>query len=496
MRRVFLFACLALGLIVTIALFNTLNFRPRALEHPAGTKLAIDTQAAARRLAGALAIPTLSHEDRNRIDVRAFTALHDYLDEHFPLINRALNRETVSELSLLYTWPGSEASLDPLLLLAHLDVVPTEMGGTAGWQHGAFSGDIADGYIWGRGALDDKSSALAQMEAVELLLARGFKPRRTIYLAFGHDEEVGGQDGGARIAELLHKLRVRPAMVLDEGGAVMTDSLPGVHEPVALVGIAEKGYLSLMLSAEDDGGHSSMPPPHTTVGRVAQAVSRLENAPLPLRLTEPVRAMFEYAGPHMDFGKRLLFANLWLSAPVVKRALTAQPTTNAMVRTTTAATMFSGSPKQNVLSTRAAAVVNFRILPGDTRESVIEHARDVIDDERVQLSALPFNSDPSAVSPTDVPAYAMLETTIQQVLGQPAGREALVVAPFLVLGATDSRWYAGLSPHIYRFTPLRLSTQDLARIHGRDERISIENYGDLVRFYAQLLINVNAVELK
>jgi carboxypeptidase PM20D1 len=496
MRRILLFAGLTLGLVLSIALFNALNFRPRAMEFPQPAKLAIDAQAAAGRLAGALAIPTVSHEDRERMDEAAFLRLHDYLDTQFPRAHRALNRETVSRLSLLYTWPGSEADLDPLLLLAHLDVVPVEPGREHDWQRPPFGGDIADGYVWGRGALDDKASALAQLEAVELLLARGFKPRRTIYLAFGHDEEVGGRDGAARIAELLLKLRVRPALVLDEGGAILRDSLPGLSAPVALVGIAEKGYLSLMLSAEDRGGHSSMPPPSTTVGRVARAVARLEAEPLPLRLTEPARAMLQHSGPHMDFARRFVFANLWLSRPLVLRAMAAQPESNAMVRSTTAASMFSGSPKQNILPARAAAVVNFRILPGETRETVLAHATRVIDDPQVVLSVLPFNSEPSPISPVDSPAYAMLEATIQQSLGQPAGAEPLVVAPHLVVGATDARWYSALSPHVYRFLPLRLTPADLRRIHGANERISVENYAEMVRFYAQLLLNVNAVELK
>ncbi|MGH8454230.1 MAG: M20/M25/M40 family metallo-hydrolase, partial [Nevskiales bacterium] len=247
MRRVLLFAGLALGLVLTIALFNALNFRPRAVEYPPAAKLSIDADGAAARLAAALAIPTVSHEDRARVDGEAFIRLHDYLTVRFPRTHQTLNRETVSQLSLLYTWPGSEAGLNPLLLLAHLDVVPVESGSEDSWSHGPFSGDIADGHIWGRGALDDKASVLAQLEAVELLIARGFKPRRTIYLAFGHDEEVGGQDGAARIAEQLRNYGVQPAMVLDEGGAVMRGSVPGVAAPVALVGIAEKGYLSVML---------------------------------------------------------------------------------------------------------------------------------------------------------------------------------------------------------------------------------------------------------
>jgi carboxypeptidase PM20D1 len=496
MRRILLFASLALGLLLTIALFNALNFRPRAAEYPPAAKLSIDTQAVAARLAGALAIPTISRDDPARMDSASFIRLHDYLVSRFPRTHQTLNRETVSQLSLLYTWPGTEASLDPLLLLAHLDVVPVEGSSESNWTHAPFSGDITDGYIWGRGALDDKSSVLAQLEAVELLLARGFKPRRTIYLAFGHDEEVGGQDGAARIAELLHKLRVRPAMVLDEGGPVMRDAIEGLSGSAALIGIAEKGYLSLMLSASDTGGHSSMPPPNTTVGLVARAVARLEENPLPLRLTEPVRALFEHVGPHMGFGKRLLFANLWLSGPLVERALSAKPSSNAMVRSTTAVTMFTGSPQQNQLPARAAAVVNFRILPGDSRESILKHAAEVIDDPRVEFSVLPFNSEPSPVSPVTSPAYAMLETTIQQTLGAAAGRDPLVVAPYLVVGATDARWYAALTPHVYRFLPLRMTTEDLQRMHGTNERISIENYAELVRFYAQLLLNVNAVELK
>ncbi len=496
MRHTLLFASVILGLLLTIVLFNAFNFRPRAAEYPPAVKLSIDTPAAADRLAGALAIPTISHDDRARMDIEPFIRLHDYLVSRFPRTHRALNRETVSQLSLLYTWPGSDASLDPLLLLAHLDVVPIEAGSESNWTHAPFAGQIADGHVWGRGALDDKSSVLAQLEAVELLLARGFKPRRTIYLAFGHDEEVGGQDGAARIAELLHKLGVRPAMVLDEGGPVMLDTIPGIAGPVALIGIAEKGYLSLMLSAADTGGHSSMPPRNTTVGVVARAVARLEDNPMPLRLTEPVRALFEHAGPHMGFGRRLLFANLWLSRPLVERGLSAKPSSNALVRSTTAATMFTGSPQQNLLPARAAAVVNFRILSGDSRESVVTHVAKAIDDPRVALSVLPFNSEPSPVSPVESPAYAMLETSIQQTLGAAAGRDALVVAPYLVVGATDARWYTTLTPYVYRFLPVRMTPADLQRIHGTNERISVENYAELVRFYAQLLLNVNAVELK
>lgn len=492
MKRFVVLTLLVAGLVFSVALFNALNFRPRVADHPPATKLDVDAETVAQHLAGALAIPSISHEDPALVDSAAFKQLHAYLAAQFPRLHATLNRETVSELSLLYVWPGTEAELDPLLLLAHLDVVPVEAGSEEGWTQKPFGGAIADGYVWGRGALDDKASVLAQMEAIELLLARGFKPRRTIYLAYGHDEEVGGQDGAARIAAMLHRLGVQPAMVLDEGGAVMSGTIPGVEKPVALVGIAEKGYLSLMLSTEAEGGHSSMPPDNSTVGIVARAVARLEAQPLPLRLTEPVEAMFAQVGPHMSFLRRLAMANLWLSAPLIERALAGKPSSNAMVRSTTAATMFSGSPKQNILPARAAAVVNFRLLPGDTREAVIQHVTKTVDDPRVTITALAFGSEASPISPVDVPAYAMIEATIQQVLEG----DTLVVAPYLVVGATDARWYSALTPHIYRFQPLRLETADLARLHGTNERIAVENYAEMVRFYAQLLLNVNAVELK
>jgi carboxypeptidase PM20D1 len=299
---------------------------------------------------------------------------------------------------------------------------------------------------------------------------------------------VGGRDGAARISDMLLRLGVVPGLVLDEGGAVVSGSVPGVETPVALVGIAEKGYLSLALTAESPGGHSSMPPRNSAVGILAHAVARLEDEQMPTRLTEPVREMFSHVGPHMPFPRKLVLANLWLSRPFLERSLSGAASTNAIVRTTTAATMFTGSTKQNVLPARAAAVVNFRILPGDSRAAVMEHVTRVVDDPRVSIGTLSFSSEPSPVSPVEDGAYNLIDGTIRQALGG-----ALEVAPYLSVGATDARYYTRLTPRVYRFLPERLAAGDLARVHGTNERIAVDNYAEMIRFYYQLIRNVNDV---
>jgi carboxypeptidase PM20D1 len=443
----------------------------------------LDAAALASRLAGGLSFETVSNQDPAQLDAEAFRALHDYLESSFPRLHAALERERPQRYSLLYTWPGAEPKLDPVLLLAHTDVVPVEPGDAERWTYPPFAGRIADGYIWGRGALDDKVCVFGLLEAVEYLLALGVTPRRTVLLAFGHDEEQGGDQGAASMAKLLEERGIRPLYVLDEGGGIVTDVMPGVEGPVAGIAIAEKGYVSVELTVEVEGGHSSVPSSESAIGILSRAVDRLERNPMPARLAGAGRAFVESLGPELPFSYRLAVANLWLFEPALVRFLSAVPFGNALVRTTTAPTIFQAGVKANVLPSRARAVVNFRTLPGDSSQHVVDHVRRTIGDLRVGLHKLAKIREPSRESRIDSQSYTDLVRTIRLVFSE------VPVVPNLALGGTDSRHYRDLSENVYRFTPVLLAAEDIKRIHGRDERISVEAYARLVAFYVQLLRN-------
>lgn len=441
------------------------------------------SEGAAARLAGAIRHRTVSHEDPAALDARAFAELHAYLETAFPRVHRQLLRERVATHSLLYTWRGSDASAKPLLLLGHLDVVPVEPGSETSWRHDPFGGVIADGFIWGRGSIDNKSAVVGTLEAVEMLLAEGFRPARTVHLAFGHDEEAGGLEGARAVAALLRERRVELELVLDEGGVISDGLLPGVPGAVALVGIAEKGFVSLELSARAAGGHSSLPPRQTAAGIVGAAVARLEANPLPARLAGPSEELFRAIGPRLPVVQRVALANLWLTRGLLTRKLEAAPATNAMVRTTTAVTMLQAGTKDNVLPTQARAVVNFRILPGDSVATVVEHVRRAVADDRVEIrNAGRFTAEPSAVSRTDSGAFRALARAIRSVT------PTAVVAPYQVVVVTDARHYGDLSRNVFRFLPLRLTPPDLERMHGVDERIGVGEYERAVSTYRRLIV--------
>jgi carboxypeptidase PM20D1 len=445
--------------------------------------LAIDVAVAATHLAGAVQFHTVARADGWPEDPAAVLALHRYLVTSFPRVHATLRREVVGGYSLLYTWAGSDPSLPPLLLLSHMDVVPVEAAAAQRWTAPPFSGRVAGGWIWGRGTLDDKVGVVGVLEAAEYLLGRGFQPRRTVYFAFGADEEVGGHRGAASLASLLASRHVTPALILDEGGLI-TDGVTGTAGPVALIGTAEKGYVSLELRAEGTGGHSSMPPAHTAIGRLAAALTRLEAQPMPARIRGATADSFTVLAPELPFGRRLFLANLWLFEPLALNFLGSAPESNAMVRTTTAETVVSGGVKDNVLPQEATAVVNFRILPGDTIADVERHVQETVADPAIRVRRVGgAASEPSRASDCNRPEFALVARSLREVI------PGTLVIPNLLSGATDSRHYAALSPAIYRFVPMRLTRADLRRIHGTDERIGVDNFGEVVRFYAQLLRN-------
>ncbi|MBM3695391.1 MAG: M20/M25/M40 family metallo-hydrolase [Actinobacteria bacterium] len=432
-------------------------------------------------LAAAVRIPTISHEDRSLTDPAPFDAFHAFLEDTYPRVHRNLNREVVAGHALLYTWEGADPGAPAVLLMGHIDVVGIEPGTEDGWEHPPFAGERDEEWLWGRGTTDDKGSVVAIFEAVEGLLAEGFRPDVTLLLAVGDDEEIGGGRGAAAISALLSSREVSLDFVLDEGGAVVTGLLPGVTRPVALVGIGEKGYLNVELVAEGAGGHSSVPPPHTAVGALAAAVARLEATPLAVRL-DSQEGFFAALAPVLGGVNGLALRHADRLGPLVERRLSASPPGNALIRTTTAVTMIEGGVKPNVLPQSARAVVNFRVIPGDTVEGVLEHVRRVVGEE-ITVRQLPggFSAEPSPLSSTDSAAYRVVAESIAAVFPE------ATVAPWIVMGATDARHYLPVASAAYRFSPFRMTPADLGRMHGTGERLSLSDADGALAFYRTVI---------
>jgi len=442
-----------------------------------------DISQAAEHLSAAVRFKTISFQDPAQVDAKEFKAFHAFLAKTYPLVHKNLSRETVSDLGLLYTWKGSDPSAKPVLLLAHIDVVPIAPGTLQDWTQPPFEGVIADGFIWGRGTMDCKGFLIAEMEAVESLLARGYQPRRTIYLCFGHDEEVGGPNGAARIAALLKSRGVGAEYVIDEGGMIVDGKIMGVSKPIAMIGIAEKGYLTLELKVKTKGGHSSMPSKESAIGILSRAISRLEQHPFPARLKGVTETTFVSLAPELSPSMRMAIKNRRLLGGVIIKFLEKNPATAAAIRTTTAPTIFNAGSKENVLPQEAKAAVNFRLLPGDSIGYVVSRVKTVINDPRVSVEPVGQTREASKISALDSEGFRILEKTVKQMFPD------TLSVPFLVLGGTDARNYEQISDSLYRFAPMRVGEKDQERGHGTNERVSLDNYRELIEFYTTLIRN-------
>lgn len=435
--------------------------------------------AAIARFTEALRFETISFGDPANWRSEPFLDLHRHLEASFPRVHQTLQRDVVGDYSLLYTWRGSDSGAAPILLTSHLDVVPVPGSTLEEWDQPPFSGAIADGFIWGRGTLDNKYGVVASLEAVERLLSEGFTPSRTVYLAFGHNEEIGGQGGAAAITDLLASRGVQLAWSLDEGLAVISGAVPGLEAPTAMIGIAEKGYATFEITARAEGGHSSTPPREGAIGRLSRAIARIEGNPMPGRM-DIAGGLFDAIGPHVEGVQGFAMRNHGLLGPVLRRVLSGSPVTDAMLRTTTAVTIVRGGTKENILPRSATATVNFRLFPGDTPEDVAAHLAEVIDDEGVEIELLGGNGA-SAVSSDESRGFTDIAAAIARVFPD------AIVAPGLVLAATDTRHYSRIADDAYRFGPLVLTTEDAKRIHGVNERIGVENYLQCIEFYEALV---------
>lgn len=469
---------IALALTTVYVVARTLIFERSqgAVEKIEG--LPVDEQQVAEHLSAAVRCQTVPLDEQGTPDPEAFRQLHQFIQATYPLVHKHLHCEAINGYSLLYTWQGRRADLDPVLLMAHQDVVSAD---PEGWTHPPFEGVISEGFIWGRGTLDIKNQLIGILDATEALLKQGFRPERTILLGFGHDEETGGVNGCKVMGQLLKERGVHLAGIVDEGGGIMAGLAAGVRGPVSLVGVSEKGYLTVEITVHSQPGHSSTPPPQTAIGILAKALARLEARPMPTHLRR-LRPLYHGIGRAAPIYLQVAFANVWLFGPFLKRWLVSKPEMNASIRTTTALTIVAGGVEDNTIPPEARAYVNFRLLPGDTIAEVLWHMKKVIKDERVKFKPVEgkFN-EALPVSPTHGPAYTSLSKVIRQVFG------SYPVAPYTMLGGTDCQHFVPVCDHIYRFTSVVMDESFMGLEHGIDERIPVDAMGKMVQFYAQLM---------
>ncbi|OYW28805.1 MAG: peptidase M20 [Caulobacter sp. 12-67-6] len=475
----------AVGLVLAVAgvvAVRTATFKaPASVDVAAANLVAakpVDTARAAANLAQAIRFQTISHQDQADDLPAEWDRLHAWLQTTYPAAHAAMTREVLTGHTLVYTWAGSNPALPPIVLMAHQDVVPVTPGSEASWTHAPFAGVVADGAVWGRGAIDDKGSLVTLFEAIEGLAAGGFKPVRTVIVVSGHDEEVRGV--GARAAAALLKSRgIKAQFVLDEGMVIVADH-PVTGKPAAIIGTAEKGYATMKIVAPAVGGHSSAPPEETGVATLSRAVLAITGKPFPLKFAGPGADMLKSIAPQAGLPVKVLAANTWLFAPLLVNITAKTPAGAAMLHTTIAPTMLKGSPKENVLPQDATAWINYRIAPGDSSAKVMGVAKDAVGDLPVELSWVKTPDEPSRVSSTSSDAW-------KTIAGLAADESKAPVVPGLVTAGTDSRYLAPVADDVYRFQPLVLSINDTKMIHGTDEHISVANVERMVRFYQRLV---------
>jgi carboxypeptidase PM20D1 len=481
MRRVAIAVAGILALVLIVMVARTLMISAPAQE-AAAPPILVDSNFVAQHLAQAIRFQTVSYGDGVKEDekTKALEAMHAWMETTYPYFHEAAGPEKFGE-SLLFTWIGKNPNLPPVMLMAHLDVVPVVPGTEKDWMHAPFSGDIADGFVWGRGTLDDKGQLITILEAANRLAMTGFQPERTIMFALGQDEEVGGNKGNAAIAKALTSRGTHFAWVLDEGSSIMNEPYPGVRKPVAFVSNAEKGYLSLELTAHGEGGHAARPSRDLALPRLSSAVLNVVSHPFESDLDEIQRAKLTILAPLVPFTDRFVLANLWLMKPFVLRRMEAAPDSAATLHTTISPTIMNAGIKDNVIPPTARAVINFRLHPRDTIQSVTAHVKGAIGDAKVDITPREeTNNEATKIVDVKSPAFEYLTHLITATYGVP-------VAPDIMTGATDSSHYLPIADAILRFRPYHEESADLARVHGTNERVAVSDLGPATAFYMRLI---------
>lgn len=476
MKKLLQIIGIILLLVIAIVLVKTLLFKSKQLNVEQYQPLVLD-DSCVTHLQKAIRFKTISYDDPTKMDSSAFYGFQSFLVSAYPLVFSKMEVEKVNTFGLILHWKGKSTTAKPVILMAHQDVVPIEEATKSNWDIEPFSGDIKNGFIYGRGAIDDKGSLIALLEGAEQLLKEGFLPSTDIYFVFGHDEEVMGLKGAKSMALLFKDRKIEPAFVLDEGGIVTEFKVPGLNKTAAVVGIAEKGYQTLKLKIEIPGGHSSMPEQKTAIEELAKAIIALKRQPFKADLGETVQNFLAYVGPEMPFLSKMAMANQWLFAPMIKNTYAKSAPGNATIRTTTATTIFNAGLKENLIPGEAEATVNFRTQPGVTRQDVIGHVKKVIADDNIQVIPQGDGNEPKQVAKVNSESFTYLQKTIS------AYQKDIVVAPYLVLGATDGRYFANITDQVFRFIPFT----DPEGFHGVNERIKITEYKKGIGFYYELM---------
>jgi carboxypeptidase PM20D1 len=466
--------------LLTVLIIRTIKFVPKKEKDVELKNHKLDDKKIIQDMVDMIRIKTISNREEGKTDWLEFKRFQDLLLERFPLVHKYFQLTQIGKTGLLYYMKGKQEKTRGTVLMAHYDVVPALEDA---WERNPFSGDIVDDEIWGRGTLDTKGTLCGIMEAVEELLKTDYQPMDDLYLSFSGEEEIDG-DSCREIVAYLKQNGITPSLVLDEGGAVVERVFPGVHKSSALIGIAEKGTLSLELSLKSKGGHASTPPAHTIVGELAKAAVLIEKRIFKSHLTKPVKEMFETLGPHSSFVYRMLFSNLWLFKPILDMICKKSGgELNAMLRTTCALTKMQGSDAFNVLPPAASIGMNLRLLDTETMETATKHIRNIIRNEKINIE-VKSGMNPSIVSDIECDSFEVLKETIRETF------EDVVVSPYLMMAASDSRHYCQITDKVYRFSPMELSKEQRAMIHGHNERIPVATLLKTVSFYVSLLKKV------
>ncbi|WP_251548737.1 M20 family peptidase [Neobacillus muris] len=480
-KLAFLIMASFLLVFVIVTVFRTVTVKSKQ-PAPKPTQAVIYEDAAVAHLSEAITYKTISYQDRSKFDFREFERFIAFLQKSYPTVHRQLELERINDYALVYKWTGTNSAKKPIGLTSHYDVVPVLTGTESNWEQDPFSGAVDNGKIWGRGTLDDKIGVLGILEAAEQLLKEGFAPNRDIYLMFGFDEEIGGDEGANAVAKTLRDRGIEFEFVLDEGGAIVENMVPGVVQPVGVVGISEKGSATAELSIEGSGGHSSQPKDHTNIGRISSAIAKLEETQFKGDLRGPGEDLFQFTAPEMSFGMKYVFANKFIFEPIIEKILLAEPASAALIRTTIAPTIFQAGEQYNALPEKAAAIINLRLMPGDSLEEVKASIEDIIEDQDIQVTLT--GSEATKVSSIDGWEFKAVQQAARNVYGQ------AVIAPYLMFAGSDAKHYDAVSENTYRFLPVQINAEDLNRMHGTNERVSIDNYIKAIKFYYEIMKGV------